>query len=108
MFSSGSNTFLSIRGSAWRVRGFDLAKKNGDELIHTGIGEQEVRRVGHERAGGHDGVLFFVEEIEETLADFGAGHIKSNSSFRLSLGAEATASVENKLNLGEEDRKKQN
>ncbi len=50
-----------------------LAEEDGDELVHAGVGEEQVRRVGHERRARHDGVLFLAEEIEELLADLGAG-----------------------------------
>ena len=50
-----------------------LAEEDGDELVHAGVREKEVRRIGHERRAGHDGVLFLAEEIEERLADLCAG-----------------------------------
>ena len=51
-----------------------FAEEDGDELVHARVGEKEVRRIRHERAARHDGVLLLTEEIEEALADLCAGH----------------------------------
>ena len=74
------------------VRAF-LAEEDGDELVHAGVREEEVWRVRHERAARHDGVLFLAEEIEERLADLGAGeHGVGAAVFggRVEKGAQAT------------------
>ena len=54
--------------------GAAFAEEDGDELVHPRIGEKQVRRIRHERAAGHDGVLLLTEEIEERLSDLCAGH----------------------------------
>jgi hypothetical protein len=65
MFSAGANAFLRVN-DAWRFpRGFLLCKKDRHELIHAGISEQQIRRVGQKRRRRHNGVLFLVEEIEK-------------------------------------------
>src|ERR1043165_7239345 len=50
-----------------------LAKENGDELVDAGVGEEQVRRIGHEARRRHDGVLLRLEEVEKRLADLRAG-----------------------------------
>ena len=74
MFTAGSDAFLSVGSAPWGVGAFDLSEEDRDKLIHTGIGEQEVRRVGQQRGGRHNGVLLRFEEIEEALPDLGCGH----------------------------------
>ena len=49
--------------------GFFLAEENGDELVHAGVREEQVRRIRHEAGRRHDGVLLRLEEIEERLAN---------------------------------------
>jgi hypothetical protein len=49
-----------------------LTEKNRDELIHAGVREQKVRRIGHERTGRDNGVLLRFEKIEEVLPDLAA------------------------------------
>jgi len=65
VFSPSANAFLRVshaRRFPWR---FLLREKNRHELIHAGISEQQIRRVGQKRRRRHDGVLFLVEEIEK-------------------------------------------
>ena len=45
--------------------GFCLAEEDRHELVHAGIGEQQIRRVGQKRRRRHNGVLFLAEEIEK-------------------------------------------
>ena len=80
VLAAGADAFLGVRralvgagnaASPLRDIGGFLTEENGDELVHAGVREQEVRRVRHETRGGHDGVLLFVEKIEERLADLG-------------------------------------
>ena len=83
VFAAGADAFLGVRGAGRQSRngpgplvhvGLLLAEKDGDELVHTGVRKQQVRRIGQEARRGHDGVLFRLEKIEERLADFGTGH----------------------------------
>ena len=80
VFASGADAFLGVRRALvgagnracpFRDIGGFLAEENGDELVHAGVREKQVRRVGHEARGGDDGVLLLAEEIEERLADLG-------------------------------------
>ena len=57
VFSAGANAFLRVGGAevgAWqRARPLGdirrlLAEEKGDELVHAGVREKQVRRVGHE------------------------------------------------------------
>ena len=74
VLAAGADALLRVRRAAGRVRTFDLPKKNRDELVHARVREQQVWRVGHQRTRRHDGVLLRLEEVEERLADLGAGH----------------------------------
>ena len=74
MFSAGANAFLGVNDTRWFPWRFLLFKKNRHELIHAGIREEQIRRVGQKRRRRHDGVLFLAEEIEKASADFSARH----------------------------------
>ena len=74
VLAAGADAFLRVGGARGRVGARGLAEEDGHELVHAGVGEEEIGRVGQQRAGGDDGVLLFLEEIEEALADFGGGH----------------------------------
>ena len=81
VFAAGADTLLRVRRATRNVRTFCLSEKNRDELVHAGIGEQKVRRVGHERTRRNYGVLFRLEEVEERLADLrGCHHLKQAKS----------------------------
>jgi len=54
--------------------GLALAEEDRDELVHAGIGEQQVGAVRHEAGAGYDRVLLGPEEIQERLADLGGRH----------------------------------
>ena len=41
-----------------------LPKKNGHKLVHPGVREQKVRRIGHQTRGAHDRVLLRSEKVE--------------------------------------------
>ena len=82
VFAAGADALLGVGGAGVGAGdgaapgahvGAALAEEDGHELVHAGVGEQQIRRVGHERRRRHDGVLFLAEEIEELLADLGAG-----------------------------------
>src|SRR5438132_14417116 len=49
MFPSGTNAFLRVGYARGLPRRLLWAEENGHELIHSGIGEKEIRRVRHER-----------------------------------------------------------
>ena len=59
---------------AARYVGFALAEEDGDELVHAGVCEQQVRRIGHQGGRRHDCVLLRLEEVEERLADLRGRH----------------------------------
>jgi hypothetical protein len=49
MFSSGTNAFLGVGHARWFPGRFLLPEKNRHELVHAGICEQQIRRVGQKR-----------------------------------------------------------
>jgi len=69
-----------------------LAQEDGHELIHAGVGEQQVGRVGHEARRGHDGVLLRPEEVEKRLADFSGRHTKNGAQHRQQAPRKASGS----------------
>ena len=73
VLAARAHTFLRRRGAV--VAALVEAEEHILELVHPGVGEQQGRiLVRHQRTGGHDLVAFRREEIEESLADFGAFH----------------------------------
>lgn len=74
VLATGADAFLGVGGAARRVRTFRLAEEDGHELVHAGVGEQQIRRVRHQRGRRDDGVRLRFEKIEERLADLRAGH----------------------------------
>ena len=83
VLAAGADAFLGVGGAGVAagdgagplgdVRGA-LAEEDRHELVHAGVGEQQVGRVRHQARGGHDGVPLRLEEIEERLAYFRTGH----------------------------------
>ncbi len=74
VLAAGADAFLRVRG-AWRIVGsFFNAKEIRHKRVHAGVREQQPWGLRHQRCGGHDGVLFFAEKIEEALADRGGSH----------------------------------
>ena len=65
VLAAGADAFLRVGGARGLVGARRLAEENGHELVHARVGEKQVRRVGQQRAGRDDGVLLFLEEIEE-------------------------------------------
>ena len=87
-----------------------VAEEDRHELVHAGVGEQQVRRVRHERRRRHDGVLLLAKEIEKGLADLGGGHEPELSptfsktrelpqSFFVSLRAFCSVFLDNRAHL---------
>ena len=74
VFPARADAFLGVRGARRIVRGFLDAEEIGHEGVHPRVREKQARRLRQQRGGGHDGVLFLTEEIEEALADLGGGH----------------------------------
>src|SRR6266478_7929069 len=74
VLATGADAFLGVGGAGRVVGTLYLAEKDGDELVHAGVGEEEVGRIGHEARRRHDGVLLRFEKIEERLAYLAAGH----------------------------------
>jgi hypothetical protein len=74
VLAAGADALLRVGGARGALGTRRLAEEDGHELVHAGIGEEEIGRVGQERAGRDDGVALFAEEIEEAGADFGGGH----------------------------------
>jgi hypothetical protein len=84
VFATGANALLRVRCARRQTRnragplidlGLLLAEEDRHKLVHAGIGEQQIRRVGHQARRRHNGVLLRLEEVEERLADFGARHL---------------------------------
>ncbi len=75
MLPAGPDALLGVDDAGRIPRRLLLAEKNGDELVHAGIREKQVRRVRQQRTGRHDRVLFLAKEIEKGLADLGGGHV---------------------------------
>ena len=80
MLAAGADAFLGVGGAARGVGAVGLAEKDRHELVHTGVGEQQVGRVRQQASGFDDGVLFRFEEIEEGLTDLIRGHVLILSS----------------------------
>ena len=74
VFSASTYAFLGVSRARWIVGSFFDAEEIRHKGIHPRIGEKQARRLRQQRRGGHDGVLFFSEKIEEGLADFRGGH----------------------------------
>ena len=83
VLSTGPNAFLRVGGTevgaGQRARPLGnirrlLAEEKWNKLVHSGIREKQVWRVGHEARGRNDRVLLFVEKIEERLADLSGCH----------------------------------
>jgi DNA-binding MarR family transcriptional regulator len=51
-----------------------LPEKNRNELVHSRVGEEQVRRIRQQRRRRHDGVPFLAKEIEKRLANFCGSH----------------------------------
>ena len=60
-----------------------VVREDRHELVHAGIGEKQIRRIGQKRRRRHDGVLFLAKEIEKGLANLGAGHEGENVECRM-------------------------
>jgi hypothetical protein len=74
VLTTSSNALLGISSSSRLVGARYLSQENRDELVHPCIGEQQVRRIGHQAGGLDDAVLFGLKEIEKGLADLGTRH----------------------------------
>ena len=61
VFTACTDALLSIRRALHGRCAF--AEEVGDKLIHPGIGEEQVRRIRHQRSRRHDAVLLRCEEI---------------------------------------------
>ena len=69
VFAAGADAFLGVGSAARLVGTFGLAQEDGHKLVHPGVREQEVRRIGQEARRRHNGVLLRLEEVEEVLPD---------------------------------------
>jgi hypothetical protein len=56
---------LRVNDARWFPWRFLLREKNRHELIHAGIREKQIGRVGEKRRRRHNGVLFLAKEIEK-------------------------------------------
>jgi hypothetical protein len=74
VLAAGADALLGVGRAAGRVGALHLAEEDGHELVHAGVGEEQVRRVRHQRGRRDNGVLLRLEEVEERLADLRAGH----------------------------------
>ena len=74
VLTAGADALLGVGGAAGGVRALRLAEEDRDELVHPGVGEEQVGGVRHQARRLDDRVLLRFEEIEEGLADLGGGH----------------------------------
>jgi hypothetical protein len=74
VLAAGTDAFLGVGGAAGGVGALGLVEEDGHELVHAGVGEEQVGAVRQEAGRGDDGVLLRPEEVEERLADLRAGH----------------------------------
>ena len=74
VLAARADAFLGVCRARRIVRGFLDAEEIRHERVHPGVCEKQARRLRQQRGGGHDGVLFLTEKIEEALADLGGGH----------------------------------
>ena len=74
MLTARADALLGVGSPARGVRALRLAEEDRDELVHPGVGEEQVRGVRHQARRLDDRVLLRFEEIEEGLADLGGGH----------------------------------
>ena len=63
VLATGADAFLGVGGAAGGVRAGLLAEEDRHELVHAGVGEQQVGRVRHEAGRRHNGVLFLLKKI---------------------------------------------
>ena len=61
VLASGPDAFLGVRGPG--VGGLLVSQEIGDELVHPGIGEKQVRGFREERGRRYDLMLLRLEEI---------------------------------------------
>jgi hypothetical protein len=85
-----SDALLGVGGATGCVRAFRLAEEDRHELVHAGVREQQVRRIGQKARGRHNGVLLRLEEVEERLADLRTRHHVQNQRL---VGTRSTASL---------------
>ena len=85
MLAAGTDALLGVGGAPGRVGALGLAEEDGHELVHAGVGEQQVRAVRQERGRRDDGVLLRLEEVEERLADLCAGHLNKVTGCKLKV-----------------------
>ena len=69
-----ADAFLGICGTRRIVRCFLDSEEIRHEGVHPRVRKKQARRLREQRGGGHDGVLFLTEKIEERLADLGGSH----------------------------------
>ena len=48
MLAAGADAFLGVGGARWIEAGSLLAEKDRHELVHAGVGEEQIRRVRQE------------------------------------------------------------
>ena len=84
MFAAGADAFLGVGGAARRVGTFGLAEEDGHELVHAGVGEQEVRRMGRRLEDGTMVCCFDLKKSRNVLADLADWAFRSWSSCRFS------------------------
>lgn len=68
VFTAGADAFLGIGGCG--VGGWAFVEEVGDELVHAGVGEEEVGGAGEEGFGGDEGVSAVFEVVDEGVTDF--------------------------------------
>ena len=72
VLAAGPDALLAVDGAAKTrqcASGLDLAEKDRLELVHSRVGEKERRVImGHDRAGGDEGVSVPIDEMVDELA----------------------------------------
>ena len=83
MLAAGADALLRVGRARVRARddarpagnvGVLLPEEDRDELVHPGIGEEQIRGIRHQTRGRDKGVVLLAEEIEKRLSDLGAVH----------------------------------
>ena len=91
VFAAGADALLGVGGAGVAAGdgagpfgnvGGALAEEDGHELVHAGVGEEQVGRIGHQAGRGHDGVPLRLEEVQERLSYFRAGHMATAYTFK--------------------------
>ena len=67
VLAAGADALLGVGGAAGLVGAFGLAEENGHELVHAGVGEQQVRRSGSRL---EDGTMVCCFDLKKSRNDW--------------------------------------